>query len=87
MYLPSFLQHEELTPHWGNTWSVEYHFQQQRAKITYKNMHVDLVSGLLQNTPSRNKFNKWSERVLNLGSPNLKANAPTTGLHCNIASG
>ena len=31
---------------------------------------------------TRNKFNEWSERVLNLGSPDLKASALTTGPHC-----
>ena len=31
---------------------------------------------------TRNKFNEWSERVLNPGSPDLKASALTTGPHC-----
>ena len=31
---------------------------------------------------TRIKFNEWSERVLNPGSPDLKASALTTGLHC-----
>ena len=31
---------------------------------------------------TRNKFSKWSERVLNPGSPDLKASALTTGPHC-----
>ena len=31
---------------------------------------------------TRIKFNEWLERVLNLGSPDLKASAPTTGPHC-----
>ena len=31
---------------------------------------------------TRNKFKEWSERVLNPGSPNLKASALTTRPHC-----
>ena len=31
---------------------------------------------------TRIKFNEWSERVLNPGSPDLKASALTTGPHC-----
>ena len=31
---------------------------------------------------SGNKFNEWSELVLNHGSPDLKASALTTGPHC-----
>ena len=31
---------------------------------------------------TRNKFNEWSERVLNPGSPDLKASALTTGPRC-----
>ena len=31
---------------------------------------------------TRNKFNEWSERVLNPGSPDLKASALTTRPHC-----
>ena len=31
---------------------------------------------------TRIKFNEWSERVLNLGSPDLKTSALTTGPHC-----
>ena len=31
---------------------------------------------------TRNKFSEWSERVLNPGSPDLKASALTTGPHC-----
>ena len=31
---------------------------------------------------TRNKFIEWSERVLNPGSPDLKASALTTGPHC-----
>ena len=31
---------------------------------------------------TRIKFNEWSERVLNPGSPDLKASALTTGRHC-----
>ena len=31
---------------------------------------------------TRNKFNEWSERVLNPGSPDLKASALTTGPQC-----
>ena len=31
---------------------------------------------------TRNKFTEWSERVLNPGSPDLKASALTTGPHC-----
>ena len=34
----------------------------------------------------RNKFNEWSERVLNPGSPNLKASVLTTGQYCHIFS-
>ena len=30
---------------------------------------------------TRNKFNEWSERVLNPGSPDLEASALTTGPH------
>ena len=33
---------------------------------------------------TRNKFNEWSERVLNPESPDLKASALTTGSHCLI---
>ena len=31
---------------------------------------------------TRNKFSEWSERVLNPGSPDLKASTLTTGPHC-----
>ena len=31
---------------------------------------------------TRIKFNEWLERVLNPGSPDLKASALTTGPHC-----
>ena len=31
---------------------------------------------------TRIKFNKWSEQVLNPGSPDLKASTLTTGPHC-----
>ena len=31
---------------------------------------------------TRIKFNEWSERVLNPGSPDLKASVLTTGPHC-----
>ena len=31
---------------------------------------------------TRNKFNEWSERVLDPGSPDRKASALTTGPHC-----
>ena len=35
---------------------------------------------------TRNKFNEWSERVLNPGSRDLKASALTTRPHCHTAS-
>ena len=35
---------------------------------------------------TRNKFNDWSERVLNPGSPDLKASALTTRPHCLLNS-
>ena len=34
---------------------------------------------------TRINFNEWSERVLNPGSPDLKASALTTGPHCLLA--
>ena len=34
---------------------------------------------------TRIKFNEWSERVLDPGSPDLKASALTTGPHCLVS--
>ena len=43
------------------------------------------AAGKLNQGLPLNKFSEWSERVLNPGSPDLKASALTTGPHCLLA--
>ena len=45
-------------------------------------MAIYKCSGEVEPGTTRIKFNEWSERVLNPGSPDLKASALNTGPHC-----
>ena len=64
--------------------------QRNRTTTTVKNpnwpeanqLAIYKCSWEVESGTTRNKFNVWSERVLNPGSPDLKASALTTRPHC-----
>ena len=64
--------------------------RQNRTTTTVKNpnwpeanrLAIYKCSWEVEPETTRIKFSEWSERVLNPGSPDLKAGALTTGLHC-----
>ena len=55
--------------------------QQQLLRIPTGQLAIYKCSWEVEPGTTRNKFNEWSERVLDPGSPDLKASALTTGPH------